>query len=160
MSPAGICCAQGRPGRGDVARPGGGGVALLPGEGRAREDEHALVGRRRALALVDALAVEERVGVEHPRAAAHRGRVHVRALRVEVGGRQEVRLGRVHPPRVHAAAEEVALDLRPEELPRLGVEGVVEGVGVAGAHPVPEAGAQVRLVEEARAIASKFSLPG
>ena len=68
--------------------------------------------------------------------------------RVEVGGRQEVGLGRVHPPRVDAAAEEVALDLRPEELPGLGVERVEEGVGVAGAHPVLEAGAQGRLVEE------------
>ena len=105
-------------------------------------------GRRRALALVDALAVEERVGVQHARAGAHRGRVHVRALGVEVGGRQEVGLGRVHPPRVDAAAEEVPLDLRPEELPGLGVEGVEEGVGVAGADPVLEAGAQGRLVEE------------
>ncbi len=139
-----------RPGRGDVPRPRGRGVALLAGEGRAGQDEDPLVGGGGALPLVDALAVDERVGVQHPRPGAHRGRVHVGALQVELGHRlHEVGLARVHPPRVDAAAEEGPLDLLPEELPGPGAEGVEEGVGVAAADPVLEPGAQRALVEEA-----------
>ena len=35
----------------------------------------------------------------------------------------QVRLGRAHPPRVHAAAEQGAVDLAPEQLPRRRVVG-------------------------------------
>src|ERR1019366_1474161 len=51
------------PVRGDIARPQGGGVALLPGIGRAGEDHHPLVGSVLALAVIDGPVRKERIGV-------------------------------------------------------------------------------------------------
>ena len=38
----------------------------------------------------------------------------------------QFRFARVQPPRIHALAEQLPVHLRPEHLPRLGVEGVIE----------------------------------
>ena len=147
-SPAANLLGHGGPSGGDVARPGDGGVALLAGEAGAGEDEDALVGRGLALAGVDAFAVHQRVAVQHARAGAEEGWVHVGLLAFERGRRGgDVRLGGVHPPGIDAFGEEASVDLRPEELARVGVEGVVEGVGLA--NPVAHMLGEVGLIEEA-----------
>ena len=103
----------------------------MPGEAGAGEDEDALVGRGLALAGVDAFAIDQGVGVQHARAGAEEGWVHVGLLAFERGRRgHEVGLGGVHPPGVDSFGEEIGVDLRPEELARLGIECVVEGVGL------------------------------
>jgi hypothetical protein len=60
-------------------------------------------------------------------------RFESRDLRGDAGERplDDVGLGGVHPPRVHALREQRLVDLRPVELSGLVVEGVVEGEGVA-----------------------------
>jgi hypothetical protein len=66
VEPGGDLPAEALPVRGDVSRPGGGGVALRSGEGGAGEDEDPLIGSGGALAFVDRLAVDQREGVRHP----------------------------------------------------------------------------------------------
>ncbi len=83
-----------------------------------------------ALPFVNGLAARHHVGVGHARARAERRRVHGRFERAGSALTHELGLGRVHPPRVDALAEERLVHLVPEQLPRLGVEGVVEAVDV------------------------------
>ena len=139
--------AQHVPVRSDVARPGGRGVALDAGEGRSGEDEDALARVGAPLPLVDRLAAGEDVGIRHARARAQGGRVHGRLQGLRRALPHELGLGRVHPPRVDALAEEGVVHLLPEQLARLGVEGVVEGVRVA--QPVLGGALQGLRVEEA-----------
>src|SRR5581483_710432 len=55
---------QRRPGRGDVAGPGDGAVALLAGVSAARQIDHALGGCGLSLVLVDPLAVVHGIDID------------------------------------------------------------------------------------------------
>ena len=157
--PAGICLRIAVQVDDDVARPRRRRVALLPREAAAGEDEHALVGRRRALPLVDALAVHQRVGVEHARA-----RCRARSGSCASGRRSTCAAGVGNGPRrsgsvasIHQAStpfvKSAVLDLRPVELRAPRVEGVVEREDVPRASPACPS-TQVRLVEVAGRVAA------
>jgi hypothetical protein len=64
------------PARGDVARPQAGAGALDAAEARAGEDERPRVRTILDEVVVDALDMDERVGVEQGRARTERGRAH------------------------------------------------------------------------------------
>ena len=95
---------------------------------------------------INAQAVFQRVAVQHARRRALRVGRHVRQLAFKRGRRgQQVGFGRVHPPGVDALRENIRVDLRPEELARVGIEGIVKGVRLVD--PVLDVFGQVGLVE-------------
>ena len=114
------------PAGGDVAAPGGRGVALEAGEAGARQQEHTLVGIRLALAVVDCVGVDEGIRVEVFGGGAERGRCDQVFAVLQVGAVADVGLRCVHPPCVDAQGHVVVGDLAPEELAGLRVVGVVE----------------------------------
>ena len=133
------------PRRGNVSRPRSRRVALFAGKAGAREDEDSLVGSGLALTGVDALAIHQRVAVQHARSRAQEGGIHVGLLAFKRRRRrQQIWLGRIHPPGVNALCKEVRIDLRPEELAGAGIERVIEGVGLV--NPVHHVFLQVWLV--------------
>ena len=112
-----------------------------PAKAVAGQDEDPLIGGARALPLVDRLAVDQREGVVHPRAAAQKGGIHVRAVGCDLRGDaaegpaacgvrvalDDLRLAGVEPPGVDPQAEEPLVDLGPIERPGGGIESVVVG---------------------------------
>ena len=100
-------------------------VALLAHVGRAGQVDHALVARDLALPFVDALRVQQRIGVDELRVEIAFGLVRVdaqaffrfgldRAVPVGLEG-----LGAVAPPGIDAVGEQALVGLLPVERARL-----------------------------------------
>ena len=120
-----------RPGRADIAAPGGCRIALQARETVAGQQEHALVGIHAPLALIDGLGVDQGVGiVVFRRRAQSRGRQQ--PLHVLLGQAvAQVGFAGIHPPGVDLAAVtavQVLVHLLPEQLPSPFRVGVIEGL--------------------------------
>ena len=114
------------------------------------EQAGAIVRDGEFLNLLHGLRVFDGEGIDDGGAWPERGGVRVVALVVERGVAREVGLGGIEPPGVNAFAEQLPFDLRPEQLSRGGIEGIVEGVPEAD--PVLDFFLQVAFVEEARGV--------
>src|SRR5581483_12159390 len=100
----------------DVARPGGGGVALHAGIGGAGESADAFVGIARKLPLVERLAGEERIRIAQEGTGAGAGLPAGEAVAVVTG------LRGVGPPAIGAVLVERLVDVFPAEIATLPAE--------------------------------------
>ena len=134
LSPSAICWRSVSQVARDVAGPGDGGVALLAQVGRAGQVDHPLVTGDLALPFVDALRVQQRIGVDELRIEIAFGFLGVDAQAffwLGLEGPFPVGLkgfGAVAPPGVDAVAEQALFGLLPVQARAVRAEGVIGGL--------------------------------
>ena len=118
----------------DIPAPGSGGIALQARETAAGEEKDPLVGIHLPLSVIDGIGVHQRVSVE-VFGRGPKSRRRGEQLLVGPGlAVAQVGFARIHPPRIYLPAVfavEVLVHLAPEHLLRVGVVGIVEGLGIA-----------------------------